>query len=258
MKKCPNCGKDMSNGSKFCSSCGTMITETGQKWFCKNCGAQMNGNASFCPYCGAQTVSDPIVNDQPISNFQQSQAEQQSVAHVQYTQRKTHKSCWIIPLVFLAIYILFSIIGSSQGSKSSGTNSNDFLSINGSAHYVFTLDDPMFTSAEVTLYEDGTGLSVITFRNGHNETYTLKTENLKWTRKHYHKSEYNNVAEYDYISIPGVKYQIADPESLYYTNLLYGKDEKAERSEDWGISENGEALDFCFDNPHKIGRVTKR
>lgn len=48
--KCPNCGKDVPEGSKFCAECGTKIEET----VCKNCGAKLAPNAKFCPECGTR------------------------------------------------------------------------------------------------------------------------------------------------------------------------------------------------------------
>ncbi len=74
--KCPSCGTDLPQGSKFCTGCGTKIggempcpkckadVPTGSK-FCPNCGSKMTSNcpkcnselapgAKFCPSCGAK------------------------------------------------------------------------------------------------------------------------------------------------------------------------------------------------------------
>lgn len=48
--KCPNCGKDVPEGSKFCAECGTKIEEI----VCKNCGKKLAPNVKFCPECGTR------------------------------------------------------------------------------------------------------------------------------------------------------------------------------------------------------------
>ena len=47
---CQNCGSQNSNGSKFCSSCGSEIIT---KKFCSQCGATLTPWAKFCNMCGA-------------------------------------------------------------------------------------------------------------------------------------------------------------------------------------------------------------
>ncbi|MBR1675864.1 MAG: SPFH domain-containing protein [Clostridia bacterium] len=48
---CPNCGKNVSAGAKFCPECGTKLNA---KRFCVNCGAEITAGAKFCPECGAK------------------------------------------------------------------------------------------------------------------------------------------------------------------------------------------------------------
>lgn len=49
--KCPNCGSEVPENSKFCLECGTkMATE----WQCKNCGEMVPANAKFCGNCGSR------------------------------------------------------------------------------------------------------------------------------------------------------------------------------------------------------------
>ncbi|OWT33381.1 hypothetical protein BGI41_02760 [Methanobrevibacter sp. 87.7] len=68
MVKCPNCGKEITNG-KFCGNCGTPIPEASinsindnlsnnenNSEFCGNCGAKLKPGAKFCPSCGSPVV----------------------------------------------------------------------------------------------------------------------------------------------------------------------------------------------------------
>ena len=47
---CPNCGKELEDGTKFCDSCGSQVFET---IFCPNCGEQTSTEFPFCQKCGA-------------------------------------------------------------------------------------------------------------------------------------------------------------------------------------------------------------
>ena len=48
--KCPECGKELQEGSKFCMNCGAKIEEIK----CKKCGTKLEANAKFCPECGTR------------------------------------------------------------------------------------------------------------------------------------------------------------------------------------------------------------
>lgn len=48
--KCPECGQELVEGSKFCMNCGTKLGEIK----CKNCGTKLEANAKFCPECGTR------------------------------------------------------------------------------------------------------------------------------------------------------------------------------------------------------------
>lgn len=60
--KCNNCGADLADNAKFCTSCGASVENTapqGGSRHCPNCGSQLAEGASFCTNCG-QKLDGPI------------------------------------------------------------------------------------------------------------------------------------------------------------------------------------------------------
>jgi hypothetical protein len=60
MMFCPNCGTEIKESSKFCSSCGVDVdtesiegTEVGKR-VCLKCGAELREEEKFCSYCGVR------------------------------------------------------------------------------------------------------------------------------------------------------------------------------------------------------------
>lgn len=62
MITCPKCNKELSEGTKFCDSCGTQIFET---IFCPNCGKQTSTEFAFCQSCGASVAETPA-EEKPV------------------------------------------------------------------------------------------------------------------------------------------------------------------------------------------------
>lgn len=48
-EKCPECGKSVPQGAKFCPNCGEEIEG---KQFCPECGSEISSDAKFCSNCG--------------------------------------------------------------------------------------------------------------------------------------------------------------------------------------------------------------
>ena len=69
---CPNCNKELSEGSRFCDGCGAKINET---VFCQNCGKQISAESVFCEGCGMRingndeqasvSAAAPVVSEAP-------------------------------------------------------------------------------------------------------------------------------------------------------------------------------------------------
>lgn len=60
--KCNNCGADLADNAKFCTSCGAKVENSapqGGPKHCPNCGSQLAEGASFCTNCG-QKVGGPV------------------------------------------------------------------------------------------------------------------------------------------------------------------------------------------------------
>jgi membrane protease subunit (stomatin/prohibitin family) len=53
--RCPNCGKDIPFGSKFCPECGYNLSATVT---CPQCKATLPAGSKFCPNCGYQLVDE--------------------------------------------------------------------------------------------------------------------------------------------------------------------------------------------------------
>lgn len=60
MIKCPKCGKQLRDGSKFCDRCGSPIYKT---VFCPNCGKQTSTEFDVCQNCGA-SIEEKAISDQ--------------------------------------------------------------------------------------------------------------------------------------------------------------------------------------------------
>ena len=54
--KCPNCGKVLEEGTKFCPECGTKIEVKQKLTKCPNasCSKPLSGEEKFCINCGAK------------------------------------------------------------------------------------------------------------------------------------------------------------------------------------------------------------
>ncbi len=68
MINCPNCGKELADGTFFCDNCGTKMPEPApvaepaapavETIFCSNCGQQSSTEFAFCQNCGAPLAAE--------------------------------------------------------------------------------------------------------------------------------------------------------------------------------------------------------
>ena len=111
---CPNCGKELEEGTQFCDNCGTKIVET---VFCPNCGEQTSTEFPFCPKCGALLREEPKEekSESPVKNLLKSKAVLFGGIGV---------------IAVLVIILIASLVGGSGGgSKNSSSKANYALYI---------------------------------------------------------------------------------------------------------------------------------
>ena len=79
--RCNNCGADLADNAKFCTSCGAKVENVGPQAgsrHCPNCGSPLAGDASFCTNCG-QRVGGPVRQVAPRNNYIRPRKNQEDV-----------------------------------------------------------------------------------------------------------------------------------------------------------------------------------
>lgn len=70
---CKNCGVEVSDGAKFCQSCGSKVEDIDTNRFCISCGNMIKADEKFCSKCG-KNISNKNENEktQLVSNIKTS------------------------------------------------------------------------------------------------------------------------------------------------------------------------------------------
>ena len=105
MITCPKCNKELSDGTKFCDSCGTPIFEA---IFCPNCGKQTSTEFAFCQSCGASIAENP--------------AEEQPIADPTEKKKLPQKAIMIGGISVAVVAVLIFVISLFSGGGGKGKN----------------------------------------------------------------------------------------------------------------------------------------
>lgn len=112
MKKCPSCGKENSDSSIYCSSCGkelpidVTLDNDKQAKFCINCGKKISKKDTFCPYCGSTQDASEIKKKQELNKEEENENKKET-KEGQFSNFKKYlvaiTSCVVgfLPIVFI-------------------------------------------------------------------------------------------------------------------------------------------------------------
>ncbi len=104
--KCNNCGADLADNAKFCTSCGANVEAQGPQGgprHCPNCGSQLAEGASFCTNCG-QKVGGPV-------NQGARKVENKLANTYKGNNLNIQKIAMIAGCVVLALLLIFFVFG---------------------------------------------------------------------------------------------------------------------------------------------------
>ena len=94
MIKCPKCGNELTEGTKFCTGCGANIKEltediSNSAAVCSVCGAKLKPNAKFCTSCGTPVETQ---EKQTVTEMQTEVPQAESKEEVLKPEEKTEAS----------------------------------------------------------------------------------------------------------------------------------------------------------------------
>ena len=104
--KCNNCGADLADNAKFCTSCGANVEAQGPQGgprHCPSCGSQLASDASFCTNCG-QKVGGPV-------NQGARKVENKLANTYKGNNLNIQKIAMIAGCVVLALLLIFFVFG---------------------------------------------------------------------------------------------------------------------------------------------------
>ena len=104
--RCNNCGAELQDNAKFCTSCGANVEAQGPQGgpkHCPNCGSQLAGDASFCTNC-RQKVGGPV-------NQGARKVENKLANTYKGNNLNIQKIAMIAGCVVLALLLIFFVFG---------------------------------------------------------------------------------------------------------------------------------------------------
>ena len=139
MKKCPNCGAQNADDSRFCTECGKPIP---QGSVCPHCGASINTEDAFCVKCGNSLYEGPETTKSSC-------------------QKKVRNRNILIPIVavLLLLVIIFTVdhyfiykeikVICKEKKEEKVTQENEAY------EYAMTSSDPLILQDYLDTYKDG-------------------------------------------------------------------------------------------------------
>lgn len=120
---CPKCNHDISEGMKFCPSCGCPIP---QKRYCPHCGCENVAEALYCRECG-KLLKELDSTQLPYSRDNQ-KIHANTISKEMTSNKKTGGSIGVIATIITVCFIgLFVFYNSQSNTGSSTENSTEEL-----------------------------------------------------------------------------------------------------------------------------------
>ena len=109
MVTCPNCGKVLEDGTRFCETCGAQIPANA---FCPSCGAENSAGSAFCETCGASmTAAAP---EQAAAPAAPAKEKKNPLAGILESLKKLPKKVWMFAgigaVAVVAIIVVLSLV----------------------------------------------------------------------------------------------------------------------------------------------------
>lgn len=141
MITCPNCNKQLEDGTKFCDSCGKQIAET---IFCQNCGKESSSEFAFCQNCGASLVEEAISPDN---------GEKKKFALPKLPFKLSKK--WVAIGCACIAFVLVAVLVSSTLFSGGGNNNNYALYLKDDEMYFTNNSKAEPWQVTTRLFDDG-------------------------------------------------------------------------------------------------------
>lgn len=107
MVVCPNCSKNLIDGTTICDNCGSLTSEN---VFCQNCGEQTEKDSEFCPKCGTSLLEDSTENITLVTTDKKTSNNEKA-------SKKTSKIYVIGGIIFVSIMFVVLLFGYNSSNK---------------------------------------------------------------------------------------------------------------------------------------------